>query len=246
MPYNYLSPSTQPYNVYATGGNEQASMNLLADHMEPYLTASGIQYLRKDLSMSAADAIRQSNEGVFDLHLGLHSNAAPDSLSGQLRGIIVFFQPGNQESIRISNQIAEGLKTIYPHPNSVRADPGSFIGEVRQVKAPLAFLELGYHDNISDALWIEENISAIAQNIVLSLANYFGTPFLQPVEPKPGITNLSWGTLNIRSHPNLDAPVVAQASNGAAVTILNSYDNWYLIRFGDMIGYASKNYILPL
>ena len=34
MPTIYLSPSTQPYNLYATGGNEQQWMNLLADRME--------------------------------------------------------------------------------------------------------------------------------------------------------------------------------------------------------------------
>lgn len=135
---------------------------------------------------------------------------------------------------------------MYPFPDSVRTDAGSFIGEVRQVNAPPAFLELGYHDNVSDAIWLQENIAAIAQNIVSSLANYFGTPFLQPVEPRPGIINLSWGNLNIRTHPNLDAPVIARASNGASVTSLNSYGNWYLIRFGSIIGYASRDYIAPL
>lgn len=77
MPYIYLSPSTQPYNTYVTGGNEQTWMNLLADHMEPYLTASGIQYLRKSPNMSAADAIRQSNAGTYDLLSGVTFQRRP-------------------------------------------------------------------------------------------------------------------------------------------------------------------------
>ena len=46
MPKVFLSPSTQEWNQYATEGNEEQYMNLLADRMEPYLRSSGIQYVR--------------------------------------------------------------------------------------------------------------------------------------------------------------------------------------------------------
>ena len=35
MPFIYLSPSTQEFNQYVTGGNEEQYMNLSADAMEP-------------------------------------------------------------------------------------------------------------------------------------------------------------------------------------------------------------------
>ena len=41
MPSIYLSPSTQEWNPYVTGGTEEYYMNLVADAMEPYLRASG-------------------------------------------------------------------------------------------------------------------------------------------------------------------------------------------------------------
>ena len=45
MPKIYLSPSTQEYNPYVTGnGSEEYFMNLVADAMEPYLLANGIQF----------------------------------------------------------------------------------------------------------------------------------------------------------------------------------------------------------
>ena len=50
MPTLFLSPSTQEYNPYIDGGNEEYYMNLIADAMEPYLTASGIEYVRNDPS----------------------------------------------------------------------------------------------------------------------------------------------------------------------------------------------------
>ncbi|HBN80255.1 MAG TPA: peptidoglycan hydrolase, partial [Ruminococcaceae bacterium] len=46
MPNIYLSPSLQPYNEYVNGGSEQYHMNILADHMEPYLRANGIRFTR--------------------------------------------------------------------------------------------------------------------------------------------------------------------------------------------------------
>lgn len=49
MPRLFLSPSTQEYNLYYDGeGNEEYYMNILADLMEPYLSASGIIFTRND------------------------------------------------------------------------------------------------------------------------------------------------------------------------------------------------------
>ncbi|HBB19647.1 MAG TPA: peptidoglycan hydrolase, partial [Ruminococcus sp.] len=45
MPKVFLSPSTQEFNQYATSGNEELYMNLLADRVEPYFRASGIQFV---------------------------------------------------------------------------------------------------------------------------------------------------------------------------------------------------------
>ena len=77
MPTIYLSPSTQEFNSYLNGGTEEQYMNLLADYMQPYLLSSGIDVVRNSPDMTAASSIRQSNEGNYDLHLALHSNAAP-------------------------------------------------------------------------------------------------------------------------------------------------------------------------
>ena len=124
MPKIYLSPSTQEYNSYVTGaGSEESFMNLLADAMEPILLLNGIQFSRNTPDMTAASSIRASNEGNYDLHLALHSNAAPEGLYGQIRGIIVFYYPGSTEGRRAAEIVAENLKNIYPLPDRVRAEP---------------------------------------------------------------------------------------------------------------------------
>lgn len=99
MPSIYLSPSTQDFNLYYDGsGSEEYYMNLIADAMEPYLTASGITFTRNTPEMTAASSIRASNAGQYDAHVALHSNAAPEALAGKLRGIDVYYAPNSERS----------------------------------------------------------------------------------------------------------------------------------------------------
>lgn len=243
MPIIYLSPSTQEFNPYINTGNEEEWMNLLADRMEPYLNANGIRYVRNTPSMTSASSIKQSNQGDYDLHLALHSNASPEGESGTRRGIIALYYPSSLEGEDASQQMAENLKSIYPLPNQVYAQPSTTIGELRLVKAPSVFLELGYHDNPDDAVWLQTNLDLIAQTIVRSLAEYFGLPYLRPQISKRGVVDITSGYLNIRSRPELDAAVVAKAYDGAPLTILNTYGDWYLVQFGNAIGYAFSDFV---
>jgi N-acetylmuramoyl-L-alanine amidase len=246
MPVIYLSPSTQEGNFYVNGGSEELWMNRLADAMEPYLTASGIQYVRNTPDMTAATSILDSNAGKYDLHLALHSNAAPEDRYGSVRGIIVFYYPGSETGRQVAQIIADNLKAIYPLPNNVRAESTTAIGEVRRVRAPSVFLEIGYHDNPDDAVWVQNNLDAIARNIVLSLTEFFGLPFLTPQPSRSAVVDVSWGSLNIRDRPNTSAPILAHAYDGARLTVLNQWQGWYLVRFNGVLGWASGDFITLL
>lgn len=246
MPIIYLSPSTQEKNLYVNGGTEEGWMNRLADALEPYLTAAGIRYVRNTPDMTALSSIRASNAGSYDLHLALHSNAAPEGQYGQLRGILVFHFPGSQEGTRAAQLVANGLKTIYPLPNLVRAEATTAIGEVRRVRAPSVFLELGYHDNPDDAAWVQNNLDPIARSLALSLTEYFGLPFLEPQPPRPAVVDVSWGYLNIRDKPSPAAPVLAKAYDGARLSVLNQWGDWYVVRLDGRIGWASRLFITLL
>lgn len=61
MPTIYLSPSTQQYNLFVTGGSEEYWMNLIVDAMIPYLQQYGIDYYRNTPEMTAGSSIRDSN-----------------------------------------------------------------------------------------------------------------------------------------------------------------------------------------
>ena len=114
---------------------------------------------------------------------------------------------------------------------------------MRRVRAPSVFIELGYHDNPDDAAWIKSNLDAVARNIALSLTEYFGLPFLEPMAPRSAVVDVSWGYLNIRDKPEPSAAILAMAYDGAALTVVNQWQGWYVVRFGDVLGWASSNFI---
>lgn len=243
MPFLFLSPSTQTYNPYLTSGNEQYWMNLLADRMQPYLSASGITVTRNDENGSAAQSIRDSNAGRNDFHLALHSNASPAGSMGKFRGVDVYYYPTSEAGLRMANLIVENIKPIYPLPERVRALPTTAIGEVRRTNAPSVLAELGYHDNAEDEAWLTGNLDAVAQALSRSVAEYFGLPFLEPQPVRTATVTLDSGVLNLRGAPSLDAPILAQIPNGSRIEIFAAYDGWYTADFDGTYGYALGEYL---
>lgn len=174
MPSIYLSPSLQPYNKYVTEGDEQYWMNQIADDMVPILEENGISVTRNTPGMTLGQAIRQSNAGDYDLHLALHSNAAPPNLAGKLRGPDVYYYPYSTRGKRAAEIIADNLKSIYPDPELVNTVATTKLAEVTKTNAPAVLVEIAYHDNPQDEAWIRENVAAIAQNLSMSVCEFLG------------------------------------------------------------------------
>ena len=240
MPNIYLSPSTQEFNPYAGGGNEEQYMNLIADAMEPYLAASGIRFTRNTPDMTAASSIAASNSGNYDLHLALHSNA---SATGTARSIEAYYSPSSERGKRFAEIVARNLQLIYPLPNSSRIVPTTSLGEVTRTRAPSVLVEIGYHDNPEDAQWIRENVNAIAENLVLSLTEYFGIPFNYPQPIYVANVATRGSNLNVRYTPSVTAPIVGSIPNGSEVTVYANLPNWSLVGYNQTVGYVRSDFL---
>ena len=243
MPTIYLSPSTQEFNPYINGGNEEYYMNLIADAMIPYLNATGIGYVRNTPDMTAASSIKASNAGNYDFHLALHSNAVGGENSGSATGSQVYYYPYSDNSRRAADIFANNLKLIYPNPSKVITVPTTTLGEVARTKAPAVLIEYAFHDNEQDANWIKNNINLIAENTVVSLADYFGIPFRTPDNIRRGRVTTNGGNLNIRSGAGIEFPVIGSVPNGQIVNINNTLAEWYAISYNGINGYSSTKYI---
>lgn len=180
MPRVYLSPSLQEFNPFINGGSEEEVMNLIADAMEPYLNASGIEFVRNSPEMTLGEAIAQSNNSNIDFHLAIHSNAAPESIAGSRQGPVVYYFSSSRPGREMADIIAENLADIYPNPSLIQTMPTVTLRELRRTNAPSVLVEVAYHDNLEDADWIKNNIQPIARELSRSLAEYFGIPFVEP------------------------------------------------------------------
>ena len=105
-------------------------------------------------------------------------------------------------------------------------------------------VELAYHDNPEDAEWIRSNIGLIARNLVLSLTEYFGIPFIEPEPIQTATVEINSGNLNIRAKPSLTAPIIGQAPDGAQLSVLGSWNGWYVVRYGTVEGYVRSEYVV--
>ncbi len=244
MPKIFLSPSTQDYNQYYDGsGSEEYYMNQIADYMEPYLTASGIQFTRNDPSGSVNQSVALSNQGSYDLHLALHSNAAGAANAGRQQGTDVYYYETSAKGKNAAEIFADNLRDIYPYPDRVKTIGNTSLAELRRTTAPAILIEIAYHDNPEDAEWIKNNLRQIAYNLSLSTAEYLGVPFTEPSQLREGSVNTGGSNLNIRSLPNETSAVIGKIPDGALVTITGEEGDWYVVQYNGVTGYAKKNFI---
>ena len=107
----------------------------------------------------------------------------------------------------------------------------------------VCMLEIGFHDNVSDANWIKNNLPAIARAVAGGILQYFGLPLVQPQQPQSARGSLTSGTLNIRARPDTNSRILASAPNGSPITVLGVTGNWYVVRYGSVTGYAVSRFI---
>lgn len=244
MPMLFLSPSTQEYNIYYDGSeSEEYYMNLIADYMEPYLTASGITFTRNSPDGSVGDSVRLSNAGDYALHLALHSNASGSANYGRQTGSDVYYYPTSVNGKRAADIIVTNLKQIYPQPEKVRALATTNLYELNNTRAPSVLVEIAYHDNATDAEWIKNNLQLIAENLSQSVADYFGVTLVDPNPTQSGTVVTEGGRLNIRDNPSLNGRIIGQIPNGSTVQIKGQSGDWYLVTYNGIEGYSSGRYI---
>lgn len=243
MPSVFLSPSTQESNPYVIGGTEEEYMNRVADAMEPYLVSNGIRFARNNPNESLSAAINLSNSGYYDLHLAIHSNAAPPAVSGQVRGADMYYNANSARGRQAADIFAANFKRIYPDPSLVKTVANTTLAELVRTNAPAVLLELAYHDNTADATWIAENIQPIARNLVQSLTQYFGIPFVEVQSVQEGTVATAGGVLNIRRLPNRTATVLGTVANGSGIEVTGEWNGWYVVNANGLIGYADAQYI---
>lgn len=179
----YFSPSDQTRNTYAAGNtNEAEQCRKIALACVKAAKRCGFEALTDaeaggDYAME--HRIEQSNEWGADAHIPIHTNAFNGKVSGTR--MFCFSIPG--DGYDICKAIMEALAPITPG-ESDNITTARF-AEILQADAPTAYIEVGFHDNPTEARWIFDHTEDIAEAIVKGLCNYYGVKYAAPSAQKP-------------------------------------------------------------
>ncbi len=176
----YLSPSTQEKNIgVGNYGTEEKRMNQVADVTERVLRQHGLVVYRNKPEMTLAQVVTDSNSKKPDIHFAIHSNAG----SGNNRGCEVYCHKFGGSGEKLARAVYSEIE-----PNTPSSDRGVKEGcnhygkgkplyELAYTAAPAALIEIAYHDNKDDAVWIINNIEVIGTVIAKGILKYFDIPF---------------------------------------------------------------------
>lgn len=195
----YLSPSTQPHNLYYDKKhNEEQVMNQVTDALVAYLSHFEVEVIRGAKESTTYDRLRQANQLGVDYYLAIHSNA------GGGRGCETFYQAGvnatpltKARSKAYAEKINRDFAAITPS-NTATVDRGAkarlqsdgkdWNHELRVCNAPTNLIELEFHDNQAGAQWLIANTVKAGQTLGKSIVDLFDLKPKEQTQPEPETT----------------------------------------------------------
>ncbi len=176
----YLSPSSQHENPYAYGGtNEAAQCMEIALAAADALKRSGFEVSVGGGTMY--QRVPESNRWGADLHVAIHTNAA----NGKTTGTRCYAWKTGGDGFRAAQAIFNVLAPITPGVSEGVFEQRGWY-EIKNTKAPCAYVECEFHDVPETAKWIVEHTTDIGEAIAQGICNFYGVTFTpKVVAPDP-------------------------------------------------------------
>lgn len=174
----YLSPSSQHENPYAYGGtNEAAQCMKIALAASVALKRSGFEVSVGGGTMYTR--VPESNRWGADLHVAIHTNAA----NGKTTGTRCYAWKTGGDGFRAAQAIFNVLAPITPGVSEGVFEQRGWY-EIKNTKAPCAYVECEFHDVPETAKWIVEHTKEIGDAIAKGICNFYGVAFVPETPPE--------------------------------------------------------------
>lgn len=170
----YISPSSQPANIYAAGNtNEQEQCRRISLAIVDALKRCGFEAKTNTADKKTMyDRVRESNSWGADLHVPIHTNA----FNKKLKGTRMFCSSTASNGGKACKAILDVLAPLVPgESDGIRA--ASYY-EITATKAPCAYVEAAFHDNAEQAKWIIDHVVDIGEAICKGICNYYGVKYV--------------------------------------------------------------------
>lgn len=176
----YISPSSQTENQYVVGDtNEAEQCRKIALALVDALVRCGFEAMTNTTG-DMYERTAQSNQWGADLHLPIHTNA----YNKKVQGTRIYCYNTTGEGYKASKAIMAALKPITPgSSDSINARDNLY--EINKANAPVAYIEVAFHDHEIEAPWIIENTEAIAEAICKGVCEHYGVAYTAPKVEEP-------------------------------------------------------------
>lgn len=163
----YINPSVQYSNSYTSNlGNEGEHMNSISKILVGMLNeyTNLIVYSNNSLpGKSLSESVKESNSLRVDYHLSLHSNA------GGGKGSEGFY---TKSSYGFTKSILDSLQNVLPYPTRGAKYGQDSLYELKRTTASASLIEILFHDDKAQALFIINNQKEIAEAIFNGIVSY--------------------------------------------------------------------------
>lgn len=224
-----LSPSTQSWNLYTGGGNEEYYNWLIVNETARLLRARDVEV---DIMTAGrgnsrdgymANALQSNRMGKnYRAYVAKHTDA------GGAVGTTAFYYSPDPTSRRLAQCIYDEMTPISPDPDhGVR--PGDGYAEVNVPLAPSALIEAAAHDRAHTAEWIRNNWRQIARAYARGILRFLGLAVDTPAQtiPKPKLQTEP-DEPTIEEMIDMNSGVYFEDGKDTWVyAVFNTYSGWY-------------------
>lgn len=172
----YISPSDQTENPYAVGGtNEGVQCHRIAEALAAAFERVGGVSVKYNKEMAISKGMKESNDWGADYHICIHTNA----FNGTVMGTRMFYGKAGGLGYKACLSIMQTLSPITPG-TSDNITQNTALNEVRNITGATVYIEVGFHDNKTEARWIIDHTTEIAEAICEGMCNHLGIEYTAP------------------------------------------------------------------
>lgn len=165
----YLSPSSQPANLYAAGNtNEQAQCRRIAAFCKAALDRCGFDCIIGDAEIDFTGRTTESNKWGADYHIPIHTNA------GGGHGVVCFVYSDKA----LAQPVYDAINAIAPFKTAYGVRVEKTLYEVKNTAAKCIYVEAAFHDNAPEAEWIIDHARDIGEAICNGLCQTAGVEYV--------------------------------------------------------------------